>query len=372
MKWVFAVCVAFTAYAYMGYPLWAYVRSRLGPRPVRRAAIVPRISIVVAVHNEASTLPRKLENLAGLDYPAELCEIIVVSDGSTDSTPEFLKNFSGRCLRAVILPEHQGKAVALNRGVESATGEIIVFTDARQEIEPKALRNMISAFADPEVGCVSGELMLGDRRTQRAEGRGVGLYWQLEKCIRKWESDAGSVVGATGALYAARKDLLAPLPPGTILDDVLTPLQVCRRGGRVVFDASARAWDKVAPPDREFRRKVRTLTGNYQLLQLAPWVLSRSNPLRFEFVSHKLSRLVAPFALILLAVSSVLASGTIYKAVALLQVLFYSLALLAFADLPLGWVKRLGNVALTFLMLNLAAAVALLYFIGRKREMWVQ
>jgi poly-beta-1,6-N-acetyl-D-glucosamine synthase len=371
MNWVFAASLVFVVYVYVGYPVWAYVRSRFRARPVQRAAITPRLSIVLAVHNEAGTLPRKIQNLEELDYPAERHEIIVVSDGSTDSTLEVLKDLAGDQLRAVILPKHEGKAVALNRGVESATGEIIVFTDARQELEPEALRHLVSNFADPEVGCASGELILGDRRTAHAEGRGVGLYWKFEKCIRKWESDAGSVVGATGALYAVRKHLLASLPPGTILDDVLTPLQVCRRGGRVVFDPRAQAWDKVASSDREFRRKVRTLTGNYQLLQLAPWLLSRSNPLRFEFVSHKLSRLLAPFALILLALSSVLASGPIYKAAALLQFVFYALAFLAFAEIPLGWLGRVANAALTFLLLNVAAAVALLYFIGHKREIWV-
>src|SRR5208337_611205 len=155
------------------------------------------------------------------------------------------------------------------------------FTDARQKIESCALRRLMENFADAEVGCVSGELMLGNPETGEA-GEGMGLYWRVEKKIRELESASGSVVGATGALYAVRRELLVNLPEGTILDDVYIPMQVTRQGKRVVFEPRARAWDSVnLGAEREFARKVRTLSGNYQLLQLAPWLLSGSNPIRF-------------------------------------------------------------------------------------------
>src|SRR5207247_9241227 len=143
----------------------------------------------------------------------------------------------------------------------------------------------VEDFAVPAVGCVSGELMLGEPDSGES-AQGMGLYWRIEKQIREMESASGSVIGATGAIYAVRRSLLAPIPPETILDDVYIPMNVVRQGSRVIFDPRARAWDLPhLGTGREFARKVRTLSGNYQLLQLAPWMLTSANPVRFEFVS---------------------------------------------------------------------------------------
>ncbi len=187
------------------------------------------------------------------------------------------------------------------------------------------------------MGCVSGELMLGDPASGEAE-KGMGIYWRVEKKIRELESASGSVVGATGALYAARRALLVPVPPETILDDVFLPLHVARQGARVLFDGRARAWDDSGPRSRagNSARKVRTLTGNYQLMQIAPWVLSGMNPLRFRFVSHKLLRLVVPFALATLLGTSLALSQPFYRVVFFAQLFFYGLSLLALTGARLG------------------------------------
>lgn len=371
MKWVFALSLLFIVWTYAGYPLWAWLRSVWRPRPVHPSTVFPRISIVMAVRNEEQALPRKMENLAALNYPPGQREVIVISDGSTDATVEVLRRWASESVRIFELPSHQGKAVALNLGIQSARGEIVVFTDARQQIEPDAIANLAANFADPEVGCASGELMLGASSGPEASG-GVGLYWRLEKMIRQWESASGSVVGATGALYAARKELLPALPPGTILDDVYNPLHVCRQGKRVIFEPRARAWDDVAASPREFRRKVRTLTGNYQLLQLAPWLLTRANPVRFEFIAHKLMRLLVPFALVAFFVSSLCIPGTLSKAAVALQLIFYGLALVSLSGLRMGFLARAGGAASAFLLLNSAAAVALIYFLTGKKEVWAR
>lgn len=375
MRWVLAASAAFIFGAYAGYPFWAWLRSVRSPKPVRAAPVFPFLSVVMAVHNEARALPAKLENLAAADYPAGQYEIIVVSDGSTDGTWEVLSAWEGRSgtpsVRALALSQHEGKAAALNAGVRTAKGEILVFMDVRQKVEPDALRRLAANFADPEIGCVSGELMLGKLDAGPAPG-GVGLYWRLEKMIRLWESNAGSVVGATGALYAARRALVAPLPRGTILDDVFIPLEVCRLGKRVIFEPKARAWDEIAAAGREFRRKVRTLTGNYQLLQLAPWLLTRANPVRLEFVAHKLMRLLVPFALIAFFISSIMIPGALARALVVLQIVFYGLALLSLAGVRLGFLARAADPALTFLLLNAAAAVALIFFLTGKKEVWAR
>ena len=359
-------------YSYAGFPLWLYLRSRLRAIPIQREPILPFVSIVMAVRNEAQTLPRKLNNLNELDYPPDRLEVIVASDASTDETNALLAERASARLRPVFCADNAGKAATLNQGIQATRGEIVLFTDARQMLERDSARQLVARFADPGVGCVSGELMLGEPGPEDRH-EGVGLYWKMEKKIREWEGSAGSVVGATGAIYAVRKKYVVPLPVGTILDDVYLPLQVVRQGGRVVFEPSARAGDNFTDtPGREFRRKVRTLTGNYQLLQLAPWLLSKENPVRFEFISHKLLRLCVPFALAGALGSSLLIPHPFYKVVAVAQLALYSLALVALIRPAPGLVGRAGNLVFSFLMLNTAAVVALINFVTGKKEVWVR
>jgi cellulose synthase/poly-beta-1,6-N-acetylglucosamine synthase-like glycosyltransferase len=191
--------------------------------------------------------------------------------------------------------------------------------------------------------------------------------------VRELESASGSVVGATGAIYAARRELVAEVPADTILDDVFIPMNVARKGFRVLFDPRAKAWDSASlGTDREFRRKVRTLTGNYQLLQLAPWLLSGRNPIRFEFVSHKLMRLMVPFALIALLVAPWFLTGPFYEAAFFAQVAFYGLSILGGSKRNLGPVSRLADAAFTFVSLNAAALVAFANFITGHTTVWMQ
>jgi len=370
MKWVFWISLAVVLYTYLGYPAWLWVRARLRPRPIQRSSYVPSISIVMIVRDERVTLRRKLDNLFSLSYPTQMLELIVASDGSTDGTEEILNSYSkDKRLRIILLSQSRGKAACLNDAMRAAKGEIVVFTDARQEIEEDAIRLLMENFADVRVGCASGELMLGDRLSGEA-GEGMGLYWRIEKSIRELESRSGSVVGATGALYAIRRELITPLPVGTILDDVYLPMNVVRRGMLVLFDARARAWDaRNLGRQREFARKVRTLGGNYQLLQLAPWLLGNSNSIRFEFVSHKLMRLVIPFALIGL-LAALFCHGTVYKFAAWTQVGFYLLGALSLARLKLGWLGRFANAASTFMVLNAAAFMAFTNLVMGRKVLW--
>ncbi|MBO0910813.1 MAG: glycosyltransferase family 2 protein [Acidobacteria bacterium] len=371
MKWVFWISVALLLYTYAGYPAWLWLRRLYRSRPLRSSSYRPSLSIVMVVRNEASVLERKLENLLSLDYPEQLREIIVVSDGSSDSTNEILRHYArDPCLRMIAKPEFEGKAAGLNDAVGWARGEVVLFTDARQTLERNAASRLIESLADPSVGCSSGELMLGDPDSGEVK-HGMGLYWRIEKRVREMESEAGSVVGATGAIYAVRRSLVVSLPRNTILDDVYIPMHVVRQGYRVIFDPGARAWDV---PDlgeeREFSRKVRTLSGNYQLLQLAPWLLSSANPLRFEFISHKLMRLLAPFALVGAFVSALVVHEPLYRAALLLQMIFYLLSGIAKTKLAMGPVARMADAARTFVILNSAATLAFLNFVTGRRISW--
>jgi cellulose synthase/poly-beta-1,6-N-acetylglucosamine synthase-like glycosyltransferase len=373
MIWIFWISAALIVYSYAGYPCWLLLRSKLFPRPVLSGNYEPRVSLVMVVFNEEKVLPAKLDNLLTLDYPAEKTEIVIASDGSTDNTERILREYARDSRVQVVLNQlSRGKAANLNDAVEVASGDILVFTDARQTIESFALRKLVSDFADPDVGCVSGELMLGDP-TKKESGRGMGLYWRIEKKIREWESASGSVIGATGAFYGIRRSLFVPLPPELILDDVFTPMQVVKQHKRVIFESEARAWDL---PDlgstREFARKVRTLGGNYQLVQLAPWLVTGANPARFEFISHKLTRLFVPFALALLLLSSLFLQGVLYRGMLIAQLAFYGLSLLAMAHLKMGPLDRISDAALTFVLLNTAAVVAFARFISGRKVVWAR
>ncbi|MGA9642624.1 MAG: glycosyltransferase family 2 protein [Terriglobales bacterium] len=374
MKFVFWASAAVVAYAYVGYPLLLWLRSWWSPRPVMHGVNTPMVSAVMVVRNEEAAIAAKIENLLSLDYPAEKLEVVVVSDGSTDGTGRVLAEFAGKDLRVrtVMKAESSGKAAGLNDAISAARGEVLLFTDARQPIEPPALRLLIENFGDPAVGAASGELMLGDPASGET-GKGMGLYWRIEKKIRELESASGSVAGATGAIYCARRELLDLLPEGTILDDVLLPMQVVRRGSRVIFDSRARAWDS---PDlgssREFSRKVRTLSGNYQLLQLAPWLLGSSNRIRFEFVSHKLLRLLVPFALLGLLIASLFLRGPLYRTALFAQLAFYALSLIAIAGMKIGPLSRIADPARTFVVLNSAAMVAFVNFVRGRKAVWVR
>ncbi|HVG27017.1 MAG TPA: glycosyltransferase family 2 protein, partial [Acidobacteriaceae bacterium] len=284
MAALFWISLALIAYAYAGYAVWLRLFAGTRPRVEAGERFRPAISIVVACRNERENLPRKIDNLERLAYLGTRPEILIASDGSTDGTAELLLGAADRVV-PVILPESRGKAMALNAAVRRAKGEIVVFFDARQVVDERALIELAGCFADPEVGAVSGELLLEDPEGEPA-GDALGLYWRIEKVVRRLESESGSVVGVTGAIYAIRRELYVELPEGTILDDVLVPMNVAHAGKRVMFQPTAIARDRIfQKPGKEFARKVRTLTGNYQLVQFAPWLVTFRNPLLFRFIS---------------------------------------------------------------------------------------
>jgi cellulose synthase/poly-beta-1,6-N-acetylglucosamine synthase-like glycosyltransferase len=252
--------------------------------------------------------------------------------------------------------------------IAASTSEILLFTDVRQQIERSALRNLVANFADPGVGCVSGELML--RKSDSSARADISLYWRIEKLVRKLESKSGSVIGATGALYAVRRDAAVPPPAGTLLDDVFIPMHVVKSGLRVIFEPDAVAWDATCDERQEFRRKVRTLAGNYQLVQIAPWLLTRKNPVLVSFVSHKLLRMWVPLFLLGTWVANLmlLFSGELYIVTLGVQCLGYFAALLAFL-LPKRFVPGICSAAFSVLLLNAAAVVATFEFIVHGREL---
>ena len=369
MKLIFWFSVAIVAYAYFGYAVVLAIYASLFRRPHVTKPITPPVSILIAAHNEEFRLPAKLANLRLLEYPPGQLQIIIASDGSTDRTVDILhENVPG--IVPVVLEEAMGKASALNEAVRLATGEILVFMDVRQSVEPEALSELVSCFADPDVGAVSGELLL-ETASGTPSQDALGIYWKIEKAVRKLESASGSVIGVTGAIYALRRELYIEIPAGTILDDVFVPMNAARRGKRVIFHPAAIARDRIfSEPGKEFSRKVRTLTGNYQLVRLAPWLLSPANPLLFRFISHKLLRLLVPLLLIVILLLPLAIGGPLYMTLFALQLLFYIAAIAGELSASTRKLKPVA-IANTFVMLNAAAALAFYNFIARRDDVWV-
>jgi len=379
---IFWICALLVLYTHAGYPLLLLVWSRLFPRRVRKGPLVPEptVSVVIAARNEERTIGERIENLLSQDYSPGLVEIIVVSDGSTDDTNSIVERYAlhtanpaseapaSARVKLITHAQNHGKPTALNAGLAEATGEIIVFTDARQRFEENAIRELVMNFSDPAVGAVSGRLEFREDTDSKILVE-MGIYWNLERWIRRTESRVHSVVGATGAIYAVRRDLVRPIPPETILDDVLIPMRVIIEGKRTVYDWHAVAHD-VPSKDlaEEQRRKVRTLVGNYQLFSLMPELLSpRRNPVFLQFVSHKLLRLFVPFFLAAFMLAA-LAAGAWHRAV------FALVALLLVLPLLEPWIgrvpalRRLAAISRTFVSLNWFAVLAFARLIRPGKE----
>src|SRR5215467_5788968 len=223
---VFILCAAVIAYVLFGYPLllaWLAKRAKRR-RGLRKEFYERTVTVILPAHNGARWIPAKLESILAQDYPSQLVDIIVVSDGSTDGTDEIARSFLSRSrirMEILCLPR-SGKASCLNAALERATGEILFYTDVRQPLDRACLRNLVSCFADPTIGVVSGELVILEGTS--SEEASIGLYWRYEKWIRKSLSLIDSVPGATGAVYAMRRKLARSMPANTLLDDVYLPM----------------------------------------------------------------------------------------------------------------------------------------------------
>lgn len=365
MLGVALICLAILGYTYAGYPALIGALARLRPvRPARDPGWTPTVSACVAAYDVAGVLDAKLASLLAQDYPADRLEVLVYSDGSTDGTDDVVRRWAARDARVRLLrgDPRSGKPTALNRMTEAASGEVLLITDARQPLAPGALRALLERLADPHVGCVTGNLVL--------EGPAAsGVYWRYENWIRRQEARFRSVVGMTGPIAALRRRDMPPLPVDLILDDVWIPMRLRLAGRRVLFAEEARAYDRAFEDQREFGRKVRTLAGNYQVLAFMPALLSpRRNPSWFETVSHKVLRLVCPWALLALLVASVAGAsaggwaGAASRALLAGQLGFYGAAL---AGRRAG---RLAGVARTFVVLHAAAVVGLWRFMARRQR----
>lgn len=368
MELVFWLAFGGVWYAYIGYPLLLLALRRLRPRPVRRAAAArPSLSFVLPVYNEAAHLAQRLRELAGLAYPADRLELVVVSDGSDDGSDDIVRAAAAQDprIRLLRVAERRGKGNALNVGVAAARHEILVFIDAGIQLEPDALQAIASPFADPEVSCVSGE--------DRIRGfSGEGLYGRYELFLRRCESGIHSLVGVSGSFYAQRRTLCPAFPEG-LAPDFVAALHAVSQGHRAIGEESAVGWMGAVGSHRdEFRRKVRTLLRGMAALRAYARLLDprRAGVFALFLWSHKVMRWLVPFFLVaMLLANAALLRAPLYAAIGAAHALFYAVGLLALAGIGRG--TRAGKFAGYFLNVNAAIAVAWAQFLrGRRQELW--
>jgi cellulose synthase/poly-beta-1,6-N-acetylglucosamine synthase-like glycosyltransferase len=354
-----ALGTAVALYIMVVYPLaLAWFAGRPAPAVAKDPDFRATVSILLAVRNGAAFVRRKLECLLALEYPRELVQILVVSDGSTDATDEIVGSFADRGVRLVRAPRG-GKAAALNRALELATGEILFFTDVRQWIEAPSLAHLVANFADPSVGAATGELRIldPDRAGEQAD---MELYWRYELWARRQHSRIDSIFSVTGCIYALRRSLAAPLRPDTLTDDASFSLRAFFLGYRVVFDPQAVATDYPTAEGGEFRRKLRTLAGLWQLHLRNPRLFTAANRMRFHFLSYKFGRLLLPWAVLLIWGATLALPHSPFRSFLLVDECV--LAVLALVDyvVPKRFpLKRISSPARTFLTMNAAALLAL-------------
>ncbi len=371
---LFWLAVLVIAYVYVGYGLVISLLARYRARPVVKDDITPSVTCLVAAYNEADCMADKIANTLSLDYPPDLLDLLIVTDGSTDRTPEIVAACADPRVRLLHAPERGGKAAALIRAMPHATGEIVVFSDANSLFQPQALRHLVRPFADPTVGGVSGAKRILNR-SQAAQEQGENLYWRYETWLKRCDSAVSSVMGVPGEIWAARRTAWAPPEPTTLLDDFVASLRMVVAGWRIVFEPQAVASEEASPGlFAEWTRRVRNAAGGWQAFRQLPGMLRHPNrTITWQYLSHRMARwMLAPALFVLAALTNLgLLAAPLYRATALAQALFYGLAglgwLLAARKVRVGWLLAPFYVC----MLNAAALVGgWRYLRGRETVLW--
>lgn len=331
---VFWVSIGILFYAYLGYPLALFIIIKLLPSEgsvTSKGKTWPKVSILIAAYNEEKVIKSKMENCLGLDYPSELLDIWIASDGSSDCTNEIVKEYVKSNHRVHLLEfPRSGKSGAINKAILQIKSEIVVFSDANTEYDPNSIKKLILHFAHPQVGCVCGRLVYRNPG-EVLSGKGESFYWRYETALKKLESKIGYIAGANGAIYAIRRLLFEPLPTKTINDDFTVSMKIVEKGFKSLYEENALAYEDVAPNmESEFKRHVRDGAGHYiaigYLLKLLnPFLGVRS----LIYWSHRIFRWVAPFILILAFIINLfLINSFFYHKLFFIQVIFYVIALI--------------------------------------------
>lgn len=303
---LFWFAVIFILYAYLGYPALIIMWAKLKKAKVHSSEFLPQVTLLIPAYNEEIFIAEKLENSISLDYPSEKLQILVVADGSSDSTPDIVRKFSDRGVELAYIPERGGKMAAINRSIKMAQGEIVIFSDANNMYEPQTIRALTAPFADLQVGSVTGakHIVQDGRRLSAAEG----LYWRYESKIKTSETIVGSCTSAVGEMLAVRHKLFQTPPKEIVNDDHYIILDLMRRGYKNVYTPDARSFEYVSlSAADEVVRRSRMNAGLFQTISLSRRLLPWKHPLWvWQLFSHKFSRAFVPFMMLLALITNFL------------------------------------------------------------------
>ena len=367
--YLFILSCAFLLYVVAGYPLLLKILARFARKPVQKGDLLPTVSVVIPVHNAEAYLHRKIDTVLAFDYPRELLDVLVISYGSTDETDSIARSYAAWDVRLLHVPD-EGNTAALNVAVSKTRSSILLLSDVWQIVEPGSLREMVKCFADPAVGVVSGEVIMHGQGDSAAE-RNLSMFARIDGWFGDRLSDLDSMLSAGGSFFAIRRPLMPQIPADTLLDDLYVAMAAFFRGFRIVVEPSAFAFDDALPVEPDFRERVKSQAGDYQMMKLYPGLLNACNRMRFHYWSYKVARLLLPFALIAIAVTSFqLHPKRLMIAALAVQAVIYGLAAI---DPWLGgrsFLKRITAALRTFVVTMLASVCAIAVLFVAPHKLW--
>ncbi len=374
IAWIVWISFGFLSYHYLLYPLMVMFLAQIVGRGNKNgdasSGDLPRVSLIIAAYNEEKVIGRKIENSLALNYPPDLLQIIVVSDGSGDSTPAIVKQYAERGVVSMHEPARRGKTAALNRGVSAASGDIVLFSDANNDYNPNATRALVRHFEDASVGGVCGIKRIREAR-DRESSEGDSLYWRYESAIKLAESKLGSITNGDGEIFAIRRTLYVPMDETVINDDAELTLHIVQQGYRVLYEPGAESYEFASIDIRDdFFVKVRMVAGGFQTISRhASFLFPPRSWFTFAFFSHKVLRWTAPLFLIaLLAACLPLAASPLYATLLGMQLGFYGLATTGWLMRRCGHLPTIIYVPFYFCAMNTAAFFGLLRHLRRTQQ----
>lgn len=369
-------------YTYLGYCIliWLLVKIKESFRPITKKRLslteYPEVTLLIAAYNEEVIIDKKMSNTQSLDYPTNKLHVMWVTDGSTDGTINKLEQYTN--IQILHEAERKGKTAAINRSIPFINTSIIIFTDANTILNQECIKEIVSVFADEEVGCVAAEKKISVQTKDTASSSGEGFYWRYESFIKDLDSRLYSVVGAAGELYAIRRDLYEVIPDDTLLDDFVLSLKVAQKGYKIAYCPQAYATEYSSESMKEEeKRKVRIAAGGLQSVWRLRSLLNifRYGILSFQYISHRVLRwVITPFALfallplnIILSIDQNIPNQLLYDILLILQCIFYLLALAGYVCSKREIRYKILFIPYYFLFMNLNVFRAYPYLIKKDR-----
>lgn len=336
---LFWLGVIIILYTYLGYGLVIYLLSKLkgNSKPiVSPQRNLPEVTILIAAYNEEQVIEDKIKNTLALDYPPERLSVFIVTDGSTDNTPDIVKKF--HAVKLFHESQRKGKINAVNRVMKWVKTPLVIFSDANTLLNKEAIKNIVRHYQDETVGGVAGEKRIFKKSEDNASGSGEGLYWKYESFLKRKDSEVYSVVGAAGELFSIRTGLFEEPEANIIIEDFYLSLRIAAKGYRFAYEPDAYAIETAsASVEEEWKRKVRICAGGFQAMGKLRELLNpfKHGILSFQYISHRVLRWsLAPLFLPVVFVCNIwlATQGSVFYTLTLLaQVLFFAIAALGYA-----------------------------------------